>query len=307
MFRAAILDGISIVQSDLSWEPVERLCDFTVYDRTSSHELEERIKDLDGFFTSKCRITEELMKKSPKLKFIGVTATGFDNVDVKAAESLGIAVCHVPAYSTDAVAQHVFALILEIENRVGYYGGQVASGRWQACRDLTFFDMPTHTLSGMSLGIVGYGSIGKQVAKIAEAFGMTVNVYSRDREAALKSDILTLHCPLTAENEGFVDADFISEMKDGAVLINTARGKLINEKDLAAALKSGKLSFAALDVLSVEPPSSGNPLIGIENCIITPHIAWMPRECRARVVDICAANLKSFLEGGSLNRVDMIK
>ena len=307
MFRAAILDGITIVQNDLSWEPVERLCDFTVYDRTSPHELEERIKDLDGFFTSKCRITEELMKKSPKLKFIGVTATGFDNVDVKAAESLGIAVCHVPAYSTDAVAQHVFALILEIENRIGYYCGQVASGRWQACRDLTFFDMPTHTLSGMSLGIVGYGNIGKQVARIAEAFGMTVNVYSRDREAAMKSDILTLHCPLTAENEGFVDADFISEMKDGAVLINTARGKLINEKDLAAALKSGKLSFAALDVLSVEPPSSGNPLIGIENCIITPHIAWMPLECRARVVDICAANLKSFLEGGSLNRVDMVK
>ena len=307
MFRAAILDGITIVQNDLSWEPVERLCDFTVYDRTSPHELEERIKDLDGFFTSKCRITEELMKKSPKLKFIGVTATGFDNVDVKAAESLGIAVCHVPAYSTDAVAQHVFALILEIENRISYYCGQVASGRWQACRDLTFFDMPTHTLSGMSLGIVGYGNIGKQVARIAEAFGMTVNVYSRNREAALKSDILTLHCPLTAENEGFVDADFISEMKDGAVLINTARGKLVNEKDLAAALKSGKLSFAALDVLSVEPPSSGNPLIGIENCIITPHIAWMPRECRARVVDICAANLKSFLEGGSLNRVDMVK
>lgn len=307
MFRAAILDGITIVQNDLSWEPVGRLCDFTVYDRTSPHELEERIKDLDGFFTSKCRITEELMKKSPKLKFIGVTATGFDNVDVKAAESLSIAVCHVPAYSTDAVAQHVFALILEIENRVGYYGSQVASGRWQACRDLTFFDAPTHTLSGMSLGIVGYGSIGKQVAKIAEAFGMTVNVYSRDREAALKSDILTLHCPLTAENEGFVDADFISEMKDGAVLINTARGKLVNEKDLAAALKSGKLSFAALDVLSVEPPSSGNPLIGIENCIITPHIAWMPRECRERVVDTCAANLKSFLDGGSLNRVDKIR
>ena len=307
MFRAAILDGITIVQNDLSWEPVERLCDFTVYDRTSPHELEERIKDLDGFFTSKCRITEELMKKSPKLKFIGVTATGFDNVDVKAAESLGIAVCHVPAYSTDAVAQHVFALILEIENRVGYYGGQVASGRWQACRDLTFFDMPTHTLSGMSLGIVGYGSIGKQVAKIAEAFGMTVNVYSRDREAAMKSDILTLHCPLTAENEGFVNADFISEMKDGAVLINTARGKLVNEEDLAAALKSGKLSFAALDVLSVEPPERDNPLIGLDNCIITPHIAWMPRECRERVVDTCAANLKSFLDGGSLNRVDKIR
>lgn len=307
MFKAAILDGISIVQSDLSWEPVGRLCSFTVYDRTSPHELEERIKNLDGFFTSKCKITEELMKKSPKLKFIGVTATGFDNVDVKAAESLGIAVCHVPAYSTDAVAQHVFALILEIENRTGYYGAQVASGRWQNCKDFTFFDLPTHTLSGMSLGIVGYGSIGKQVARIAEAFGMTVNIYSRNRDAALKSDILTLHCPLTAENEGFVNADFISEMKDGAVLINTARGKLVNEEDLAAALKSGKLSFAALDVLSVEPPERDNPLIGLDNCIITPHIAWMPRECRERVVDTCAANLKSFLDGGSLNRVDKIR
>lgn len=303
MFKAAILDGISIVQKDLSWKPVEKLCDFTVYERTAPEELKERIRDLDGFFTSKCVISEALMKESPRLKFIGVTATGFDNVDVQAAKSMGIAVCHVPAYSTDAVAQHVFALILEIENRVGYYSSSVASGKWQTCRDLNFFDVPTHTLSGMSIGIVGYGSIGRQVAKLADAFGMTVNIYSRDKDAAVSSDIVTLHCPLTEENAGFVNRDFISRMKDGAILVNTARGKLIDEDDLARALTSGKLSFAALDVLSSEPPRDDNPLIGLENCIITPHIAWMPEECRERVINTCADNLKSFLDGGSLNRV----
>ncbi len=307
MFKAAILDGISIVQSDLSWDPVAKLCDFTVYDRTSPEELEERIATLDGFFTSKCIITEEVMKKHPNLKFIGVTATGYDNVDVEAASKLGIAVCHVPAYSTDAVAQHVFALILEIENQTGFYIDRVRDGEWARCGSFTFFDRPTHTLSGMSLGIVGYGSIGKQVARIAEAFGMKVNVYSRDKEAAMKSDIVTLHCPLTPENEGFVDAGFISEMKDGAILINTARGKLVNEEDLAEALKSGKLSYAALDVLCSEPPSTDNPLIGLKNCIVTPHIAWMPKECRERAINICADNLKSFLTGGSLNRVDTIR
>lgn len=306
MFKAAILDGVAIVQSDLSWEPVEKLCDFTVYDRTPADKIEERISGLDGFFLSKCRITREIMEKCPDLKFIGVTATGFDNVDVKVAKELGIAVCNVPAYSTEAVAQHVFALILELKNQTGYYTSEVAAGRWQSCPDFTFFDRPMGSLSGASIGIVGYGNIGRQVARIAEAFGMTVNVYSRDPEAAIRSDFVTLHCPLTAENEGFVNAEFISRMKDGACLINTARGKLVNEDDLAEALRSGKLSAAALDVLASEPPAAENPLIGLPNCIITPHIAWMPKECRRQVVDVCAANLKSFLQGGSLNRVDLL-
>ena len=243
------------------------------------------------------------MEAAPKLRFIGVTATGYDNVDLKAAEDLGIAVCHVPAYSTDAVAQHVFALILELTNRVGSYNTAVQEGEWYKSPDFTFIRQPLTLLSGKSLGIIGYGNIGKRVAEIGRAFGMEIRIYSRDRESCVSSDFLTLHCPLTEENRGFINREFISSMKDGAVLINTARGGLINEKDVASALKSGKLSAAALDVISAEPPCDPHALIGLENCILTPHIAWMPQETRQKVIDICTANLKSFLDGGRLNRI----
>lgn len=301
--KLTILDAYSINPGDLSWAPIEALGTFCTYDRSFPEEIVNRISDCDGFFVSKCLITREVMESCPKLQFIGVTATGYDNVDIKAAKELGIAVCHVPAYSTDAVAQHTFALILELTNRVGSYDSSVQAGQWYKSPDFTFIKEPLTLLDGKSLGIIGYGNIGKRVAHIAEAFGMTVNVYSRNKEAALKSDFVTLHCPLTAENKGFVNSKMIAEMKDGAVLINTARGALINEEDLAAALRSGKLSAAAIDVIDGEPPKESHPLIGLSNCILTPHIAWMPKETRQKVIDICAANLKSYLDGGRLNRI----
>ena len=301
--KITVLDAYSINPGDLSWDSVAAFGDFTAYDRTDSSEISARIKDCEAFFVSKCKITREIMEAAPKLRFIGVTATGYDNVDLKAAEDLGIAVCHVPAYSTEAVAQHVFALILELTNRVGSYNSAVQEGEWYKSPDFTFIRQPLTLLSGKSLGIIGYGNIGKRVAQIGRAFGMEIRIYSQDRESCVSSDFLTLHCPLTEENRGFINREFISSMKDGAVLINTARGGLVNEEDLADSLKSGKLSAAALDVISSEPPCEPHALIGLENCILTPHIAWMPRETRQKVIDICTANLKSFLDGGSLNRI----
>jgi len=301
--KLAILDAYSINPGDLSWAPIEAMGSFITYDRTDDDEIIPRIKDCDGFFVSKCKITRQVMESCPNLKFIGVTATGYDNVDIAAAKDLGIAVCHVPAYSTEAVAQHVFALILELTNQVGSYNASVQKGKWYESSDFTFIQEPLTLLDGKSLGIVGYGNIGKRVARIGEAFGMKINIYSRDKEAAMASDFVTLHCPLTPENTGFVNRDFISHMKDGAVLINTARGRLVNDEDLAQALKSGKLAAAAVDVLSEEPPQAPHPLIGLSNCILTPHIAWMPKETRQKVIDICAANLRSYLDGGSCNRI----
>ena len=301
--KITVLDAYSINPGDLSWDSVAAFGDFTAYDRTDSSEIPARIKDCEAFFVSKCKITREIMEAAPKLRFIGVTATGYDNVDLKAAEDLGIAVCHVPAYSTEAVAQHVFALILELTNRVGSYNSAVQEGAWYKSPDFTFIRQPLTLLSGKSLGIIGYGNIGKRVAQIGKAFGMEIRIYSQDKESCVSSDFLTLHCPLTEENRGFINREFISSMKDGAVLINTARGGLVNEEDLTDSLKSGKLSAAALDVISSEPPCEPHALIGLENCILTPHIAWMPRETRQKVIDICTANLKSFLDGGSLNRI----
>lgn len=301
--KLVILDATSINPGDLSWSPLEEICNFKSYDRTSEDEILSHIGDCDGFFVSKVTITREIIESCPNLKFIGVTATGYDNVDVQAAKDLGVAVCHVPAYSTEAVAQHAFALILELTNRVGSYNAEVQAGEWYRSEDFTFIREPLTLLDGKSLGIVGFGNIGKRVGRIAEAFGMKVNVYSKDPEAAMQSDYVTLHCPLTEDTRGFINKDFISGMKDGAILINTARGALVNETDLAEALKSGKLAAAALDVLATEPPVEPHPLIGLPNCILTPHNAWMPKETRQKVIDICAENLQSFLNGGTKNRI----
>ncbi len=301
--KIVVLDGFSINPGDLSWEPIAAMGDFCSYDRTDDAQLLDHLSSCDAFFVSKCRITRSILEQCPQLKFIGVTATGYDNVDTAAAKELGIAVCHVPAYSTEAVAQHTFSLLLELTNRVGSYNASVQQGKWSASKDFTFIESPLTLLAGKSLGIIGYGNIGGQVARIGEAFGMEINIYSQNKAAAQASDFVTLHCPLTEENRGFINKAFIAGMKDGAVLINTARGGLICEQDLADALISGKLAAAALDVLTEEPPKPDHPLIGLPNCILTPHIAWMPKETRNRVIDICAANLKSFLAGERLNRI----
>jgi glycerate dehydrogenase len=301
--KISILDAYTINPGDLSWSPLEKYCTLTCYDRTPDELIIERMQDMDGIFVSKCKITAEIMDACPNLRFIGVTATGYDNVDVEAAKARGIAVANNPAYSTEAVAQHTFSLILELTNHIGSYDSSVKAGDWYSCSDFCYLLDPISLLDGKSLGIIGYGNIGRKVGKIGEAFGMNINIYSVDPKAAQHSDILTLHCPLTDENLGFINSEFISGMKPGAILINTARGALINAADVADALKSGQLSGAGIDVLETEPPIRPNPLIGLDNCIVTPHIAWMPKETRQRVIDMSTDNLESFLKGEQLNRV----
>ena len=297
------LDAYTIHLNDLDWNELAQLGDLVTYDRIAPEDVIPAIGDAEAVFTSKVKFTKAVIDAAPKLKFIGVTATGYDNIDLAAAKARGIAVCNVPAYSTESVAQHTFALILELTNHVGRYTALVREHQWENAPDFTFIDRPLLQLSGRSLGIIGYGSIGRRVAQIAEAFGMTVHIYSKEPEAAVQSDILTLHCPATPDNKGFVNKDFISKMKDGAILINTARGALLNEDDVADALKSGKLAAAAVDVVNGEPPRKGHPFIGLENLYITPHIAWSTKEARAVITKTSAANLKSFLTGGDLNRI----
>lgn len=297
------LDSAVINPGDISWEPIERLGSFQPYKRTSREEAAERLAHADAVFTDAFSLDREVLKQCPDLKFIGIAATGFNHVDLEAAEELGIAVANVPAYSTDAVAQQAISLLLSVTNKVELYNHAVTSGEWQNCKDYTFMKAPVTLLSGRSIGIVGYGNIGRKVARIAQAFGMTVHIYSKEPEAAIKSDVLSLHCPLTKDNMGMVNRDFIDRMKDGAILINTARGGLIDEEALAEALKSGKLAGAGLDVMAQEPPEEGNPLIGLENCRITPHIGFIPLETRKIVIDTCGANLDSFLKGEERNRL----
>ena len=300
-----IFDGYTINPGDLSWEKLDNMCDkLTVFDATPMDKALSRIGDSEILMTSKCPITREFMEKCPNLKYIGCTATGYNNIDVSAAADLGIAVTNVPAYSTDAVAQHTIALMLELTNNVGIHNQSVQNGQWAQSDYFCYWEKPIMLLAGKSLGIIGYGAIGKKVAEIARALGMTVNVFSEDPEAAMKSDFVSLHCPLTTENEKMVNSEFLFNMKPGAILINTARGRLIDERALADALKSGFLGGAAVDVLSDEPASENCPLIGIENCIITPHIAWAPKEMRQLVIDRLAENLQAWLDGRMLNRVD---
>lgn len=300
-----IFDGYTINPGDLSWEKLEKLADrLTVFDATPMDKALLRLGSSEILMTSKCPITRELMEQSPHLKYIGCTATGYNNIDVQAAADLGIAVTNVPAYSTEAVAQHTISLMLEIANNVGLHNESVQQGHWSDSKYFCYWKKPIVLLAGKSLGIIGYGAIGKRVAAIAKALGMTVNIYSEDPESAMKSDFVSLHCPLTPENEKMVNTQFLVNMKPGAYLINTARGQLVDERALADALKAGFIKGAALDVLAQEPPARDCPLIGLENCIITPHMAWAPKEMRQAVIDILADNLQSWLNGGMLNRVD---
>lgn len=301
--KSVILDGYTVNAGDLSWDALEAVGSLTVYDRTENSEIIDRIGDCDVVFTSKCHITAEVISACPNIKFIGIMATGYDNVDIAAAKKRGIAVCNVPAYSTEGVAQHTFALLLELCNRVGLHNDAVQDGRWASSPDFSLVISPMFQLSGKTMGIIGYGSIGKRVGQIAEAFGMKVFPYSREPEQAMKADVVSLHCPATPENKGFVNKEFISRMKDGAYLINTARGALINEEDLAEAVRSGKLSGAAVDVVSKEPIDSSNPLLGVDNLLITGHMAWTSKEARKIVCDTCANNLTSFIRGEALNRI----
>lgn len=302
--KIVILDGITINPGDLSWHELESIGDVMVYDRTTDEELVSRIGDSEVIFTNKCKITGEVMDQCPNLKFIGVLATGYDPIDTKAAKERNIAVANVPAYSTESVAQHTFALILELCNNVGIHNEAVQEGAWGRSNDYCMVIKPIFQLTGKSLGIIGYGNIGKRVGEIARAFGMEVFPYSQEPEKAMKADIISVHCPATEENKGFINRDFISKMKNGAYLINTARGALIDEVHLADALKSGKLAGAALDVVGKEPIEDDSVLLGVPNLLITAHMAFSSKEARAVVCSTAAANLRAFLAGEMLNRVE---
>lgn len=300
-----IFDGYTINPGDLSWDKLDALCDkLTVFDSTSEDKALSRLTGNEILMTSKCPITRELMENSPQLKYIGCTATGYNNIDVEAAADLGIAVTNIPAYSTDAVAQHTIALMLELSNHVGLHNASVQDGQWSDNEYFCYWKKSVTLLTGKSLGIIGYGAIGKRVAQIARALGMEINIFSQDPAGAMKSDFVSLHCPLTRENRHMVNTEFLVNMKSGAILINTARGGLVDERALADAIKAGFIAGAALDVLEQEPPAKDCPLIGLDNCIITPHIAWSPKEMRQAVIDILAENLESWLTGGMKNRVD---
>lgn len=317
--KIVVLDGIVENPGDLSWEGFEQLGDLTVYDRTPYQDTEEivrRIGDAQAVITNKVPLTEEIFDACPSIRYVGVLATGYNIIDGKAAAKRGIPVTNIPGYSTQTVAQHTFALLLELCARAGHHDRAVKEGRWTSCPDFCFWDFPVMELWGKTLGIVGFGSIGQAVARIAEAFGMKIVAYSRTRKPEFESehlkfvdfdtllseaDIISLHCPLFPETEGIINKESIAKMKDGAIVINTARGPLLVEQDVADALNCGKLAGAAMDVVSQEPIKAENPLLDAKNSIITPHIAWAAKDARQRLMDIAVGNLKAFLDGESRN------
>jgi glycerate dehydrogenase len=315
--KIVILDGYGLNPGDLSWAGFESLGECTVYDRTAPSDLLARAEGADALITNKTVITAAHMAQLPALKYIGVLATGYNVVDVAAAHSRGIAVTNIPAYSTDSVAQTVFAHLLHITQRVGYYADQNARGRWTACPDFCYWDTPLIELAGKTLGVVGYGHIGQAVVRIALAFGMKVGVYTSKPQTALPagvakvtldqlfaaSDVVSLHCPLTPTTAHLVNAKRLAQMKPTAILINTGRGPLVDEQALADALREGRLLAAGLDVLSQEPPKAGNPLLTAPRCFITPHIAWATLEARTRLMQMAVDNLRFFQQGEERNRV----
>ena len=315
--KIIVLDGYGLNPGDLNWEGFESLGELTVYDRTLPSELMERAAGAEVLITNKTLITAENMADLPELKYIGVLATGYNVVDIDAAKARGIVVTNIPAYSTASVAQMVFAHILNITQRVGYYADENKQGRWTKNADFCYWDTQLVELQGKKMGIVGLGNIGQATARIAQAFGMEVCVYSSKPQFVLPSgikkmdldelfaecDVISLHCPLTPDTKEMVNAERLNKMKSNAILINTGRGPLINEQDLANALNEGRIAAAGLDVLSVEPSVEGNPLLTARNCFITPHIAWATLEARTRLMEIAVQNLKSYLNGQIINNV----
>lgn len=305
--KIVVLDGYTTNPGDISWEPLERCGDCTIHTRTAGGDVVSRAAGAEILLTNKTPVTREAIASLPDLRYIGVLATGYNIVDVAAARERGIPVCNVPEYSTPNVAQATFALLLELTNQTGLHDRTVHEGRWSACPDYCYWEGELLELAGLTLGIVGYGRIGKAVAAIGRAFGMQILFTRRDvagdpdcvplDELLARSDVVSLHCPLTPQTQGLIDARRLNLMKPSAFLINTSRGPLVNEADLAAALESGRIAGAGLDVLSVEPPPASNPLLTARNCILTPHIAWATRNARRRLVDVAAANVRAFLEG----------
>ena len=311
------LDGYAANPGDLSWEPLKQLGELTLYDRTPPELVVERAKEADAILINKISIDEKILAQLPRLRYIGVLATGYNAVDVEAAARRGVVVTNIPAYSTDSVAQMVFAHILNITNRTAHYARQAREGRWSSNPDFCYWDTPLIELSGKTLGIVGFGNIGKSVAAIARQFGMDVFAYTSKNSTDLPegvqkttleglfatSDILSLHCPLTPQTKHLINAEALAKMKQGSILINTGRGPLVDEQAVADALASGHLLAYGADVMCSEPPRADNPLLLQPNAFITPHVAWATREARERLMSIAVANVKAFVEGHPQNVV----
>ncbi|MDF1823649.1 MAG: D-2-hydroxyacid dehydrogenase [Verrucomicrobiales bacterium] len=314
--KIVILDAFTANPGDLSWEGLKALGEVEIHERTAPEEVISRCAGAEIVLTNKALVPAEAIEALPDLKYIGVVATGVNVVDLDAAKEAGVVVTNVPGYSTDSVAQLSFALILELASRVGDHSRAVADGVWEDCADFSFTTSPIVELSGKQLGIIGFGAIGQATAKVAAALGMKVVVYNRTREKVVDfpyapldeviatSDVVSLHCPLTPETDQLMNADRLASMKEGAWLINTSRGPLVDEAALADSLNSGHLGGAGLDVLCKEPMAKGNPLRTAKNCLITPHIAWATREARVRLIDQVVANISAWQADKPLNVVN---
>ncbi len=315
--KIVVLDGYALNPGDLSWDEMKLLGELEIYDRTSPEQVLERSIGAEALITNKTVLTSDHMDALPNLKYIGVLATGYNVVDINAAKEHKIVVTNIPAYSTQSVAQMVFAHLLNITQRVGYYSKENTNGRWAKNQDFCYWDTNLIELAGKKIGIVGFGNIGQATARIALAMDMKVLAYTSKNQADLPtgilkvdldelfsaSDVISLHCPLTPETKELVNTKRLNMMKKNAILINTGRGPLINEKDLADALNKESIAGAGLDVLSTEPPLADNPLLTAKNCFITPHIAWATYEARTRLMQIAIDNLKSYMEGNIINNV----
>lgn len=312
------LDGYTTNPGDLSWDWLGNYGEYKVYDRTAPEQIVERAKDADILIINKSVITAQTLENLPNLKFVGLQSTGYNVIDCKAARARNITVSNIPAYSTTGVAQLVFAFILQFSDNVSLHSDAVHNGEWCECPDFCFWKTPLTELDGKTIGIIGFGSIGRRVAQIANAFGMNVEVFTPhpkpdeyknvnfvDFNTLLSdSDFITCHCPLTEKTENLIDKNAIDKMKKSAVVINTSRGPVVNDEDLAYALNSGKIKAAGVDVLRVEPPEKENPLLQAKNCYITPHIAWAAYETRARLLGILEQNIKAYIDGNPINVVN---
>lgn len=314
--KIVILDKKTVTEGDISLKAIEDLGEVISYDITEKEDIVKNIGDAEIALCNKVSFDADVIDQCKNLKYIGIFATGYNNIDLEAARDKGIIVCNAPSYSTDAVAQHTFAFILHFMNKVAQYNQSVHEDRWINSKTFSYFPYPISEVAGKILGIAGYGSIGQKVAEIARAFGMKVIVYTRtkkdvpgiefvnEEDLFKNSDILTIHCPLTEETRNFVNKERIELMKRDAILINTARGPIINEQDLADALNNERIAGAGLDVLSREPMREDNPLKSAKNCVITPHIGWAPIQARERLIGIVADNIKHFIDGNPMNVVN---
>lgn len=317
--KIVVLDGYALNPGDISWAKIEALGELVVYDRTPDERICERAGDAELVLVNKTPMNRESIESLDKLKYIGVLATGYNIVDTDAASERGVVVSNIPAYSTASVAQLSIALLLEICHRAGEHNRSVKAGDWTACPDFSYWHYPLLELDGKTMGIIGAGRIGQTTSGIAQALGMKVLAFNRNPDPTLeterfhyvsleelyaKSDVISLHCPLTDSTREMINADSIARMKPGVILINTSRGALVKEADLAEALKSGQVFAAGIDTVSIEPIQPDNPLLHIPNCIITPHIGWAPREARLRLMDILEDNIRSFQMGAPVNVVN---